>query len=562
MIDYYRINNEPSLSESSISERESVQDVASDHETSQPPTKRSKQRASGFDSSWKQDFPWVTEVEGGMMCSLCIRHMCRPARSAIGSAPWVDVPCTWIARDSLNRHQRTETHSQAKLLEANRLAPRNLVGQLEEMGCLQKSARIAAFKNLYWLMKQEVPHTTNYLPLNDLVKLQGCSILANMNQGQNNKGESQRFVQEAVLAMGNIIRQDILTQAIDSPWYTIMVDETTDISVISEMTVYIRFLKDGRSQTRFLSILPLNDCKAETITTSLTTHLRELHLPLDRMCAFGSDGAPVMVGSKNGVAAQLRKLVPHLINNHCVAHRLALAAGQAANGLTYMLKFKDIIGDLYRFYAKSAVRTRGLHEIQELLQEPDLKLVEAKDVRWLSHDKATTTLRRCLPSIYKSLDREAEERNDARAAGLAKFSQNYQFVLTLHMMCDVLPHLSDLSKAMQAKDAIYTCIKPLVLGTLAILQGLLNTPGEHFQAAPDRVARLHADGFGITVPTEEQVQHFTDKLYRPFVQQLMSNIEERFPDLPLLQLFEAFQHHKVPHWRYGQPWRTGHQETG
>ncbi|XP_052244473.1 uncharacterized protein LOC127853747 [Dreissena polymorpha] len=97
-----------------------------------------------------------------------------------------------------------------------------------------------------------------------------------MNQGQNNKGESQRFVQEAVLAMGNIIRQDILTQAIDSPWYTIMVDETTDISVISEMTVYIRFLKDGRSQTRFLSILPLNDCKAETITTSLTTHLREL----------------------------------------------------------------------------------------------------------------------------------------------------------------------------------------------------------------------------------------------------------------------------------------------
>jgi hypothetical protein len=28
-------------------------------------------------------------------------------------------------------------------------------------------------------------------------------------------------------------------------------------------------------------------------------------------------------------------------------------------------------------------------------------------------------------------------------------SQNYQFVLTLNMMCDVLPHLSDLFKAMQ-----------------------------------------------------------------------------------------------------------------
>ena len=53
------------LVRSSISESESVQDVASDHDTSQPPTKRSKQRASGFDSSWKQAFPWVTEVKGG-----------------------------------------------------------------------------------------------------------------------------------------------------------------------------------------------------------------------------------------------------------------------------------------------------------------------------------------------------------------------------------------------------------------------------------------------------------------------------------------------------------------
>jgi hypothetical protein len=75
--------------------------------------------------------------------------------------------------------------------------------------------------------------------------------------------------------------------------------------------------------------------------------------------------------------------------------------------------------------------------------------VEAKDVRWLSHDKATTTLRKCLPSIYTSLEREAEERNDARAAGLSVFTQDYRFVLAIHMMCDVLPHLTALSCAMQ-----------------------------------------------------------------------------------------------------------------
>jgi hypothetical protein len=71
-----------------------------------------------------------------------------------------------------------------------------------------------------------------------------------------------------------------------------------------------------------------------------------------------------------------------------------------------------------------------------------LKLVEAKDVRWLFYDQATTTLRKCLPIIYTSLEREAEERNDARAAGLSVFTQDYRFILAIHMMCDVLPHLT------------------------------------------------------------------------------------------------------------------------
>lgn len=90
----------------------------------------------------------------GMMCTLCIRHQCRPVRCAVGAAPWVDVPCTWITRDSLNGHQKAGTHMEAKQLEANRLAPRNIMCQLEAMNSLQKMAWISAFKNLYWLMKR------------------------------------------------------------------------------------------------------------------------------------------------------------------------------------------------------------------------------------------------------------------------------------------------------------------------------------------------------------------------------------------------------------------------
>ena len=127
--------------------------------------------------------------------------------------------------------------------------------------------------------------------------------------------------------------------------------------------IFFRYLKDGASKTDFLAVVPLSDGRADTITAALLQCLSDNELPLDRLCAFGSDGAKVMVGRNNGVAAQLRQRTTHLLNIHCVAHRLALAAGQAARGVPYLPKFKDILGDLHRFYDKSPVRTHRLQSI-------------------------------------------------------------------------------------------------------------------------------------------------------------------------------------------------------
>lgn len=67
-------------------------------------------------------------------------------------------------------------------------------------------------------------------------------ILNNLHQGENNKGESQRFIQEATLTIGRVLRQGILDEVRKSPWYSVLVDETTDVAVLSEMIIYIRYL--------------------------------------------------------------------------------------------------------------------------------------------------------------------------------------------------------------------------------------------------------------------------------------------------------------------------------
>ena len=120
---------------------------------------------------------------------------------------------------------------------------------------------------------------------------------------------------------------------------------------------------------------------------------------LHHLCVLGSDGASVMSGTRGGVSRLLKDKIPFLVSNHCIAHRLALACGQAANEIPYLKNFKDIIDQIYNFYKYSPVRTAGLKEIQDVLNEPRLSLTQAKYVCWLSHDRAVSHLRKCFSSV-------------------------------------------------------------------------------------------------------------------------------------------------------------------
>lgn len=87
------------------------------------------------------------------------------------------------------------------------------------------------------------------------------------------------------------------------------------------------------------------------------------------------------------MAAKLKEIVPWLVNNHCVAHRLALACSQAADAIPFMKIFKDKDSQMHLFYDYSPVRTVGLKEIQSVLGASDLSLERASDTQWLPHVK-------------------------------------------------------------------------------------------------------------------------------------------------------------------------------
>ena len=123
-----------------------------------------------------------------------------------------------------------------------------------------------------------------------------------------------------------------------------------------------------------------------------------------------------------------------------------------------------------------------------------------------------------------SLEREASERHDARALGLATFVKSYKFVATLLMLSDILPPLANLSRAFQRKDLDYTLVKPLA------------SPGQYF-ASLDQFLDSDLESFNIEVPA---INTFRATIYSKYLDVVDSHLARRFPDIELLEAFSAF----------------------
>jgi len=54
---------------------------------------------------------------------------------------------------------------------------------------------------------------------------------------------------------------------------------------------------------------------------------------------FGADGASALLGSKSGVAVQLKAKFPLIISWHCFNHRLELAVSDAVKSCTQINHF-------------------------------------------------------------------------------------------------------------------------------------------------------------------------------------------------------------------------------
>eukprot|EP00731_Ephydatia_muelleri_P010172 Em0005g758a len=188
---------------------------------------------------------------------------------------------------------------------------------LDKQVTLQRQALIAAMKCLYWLCKQEIAHTTNYEPLLSLVKNLGCTHLSALNVGGNAHYTSERIIQELVITLAQQIEDSQLHALRTSPFYGLMIDESTDVSITKHLVLYGRYISElGEPCSTFLRIVDLVNGTAECIEEAIRAYLVEKELPTNKMMGFGSDGAAVMTDEERDKVSHNYKEKLQLLISH------------------------------------------------------------------------------------------------------------------------------------------------------------------------------------------------------------------------------------------------------
>lgn len=381
----------------------------------------------------------------------------------------------------------------------------------------------ALFNTVYTAAKEELP-SEKVNSLLDLQRKNGLDLPY--------KNLSWDTIDNIQKTISKHLTSDLISEIKQSPTFAIILDESTDVSVTKHLSVCVRYEKSGKPVTRFLFNTYIRDGKSYTLVNCIADEFEKLGICLSKCTSIAADGAAVMTGKKSGVGVQLKcKYSPFATAIHCVAHRLNLACVDSIKNDDYLTKFKTRFNDLYFFMSSSSVRNSTLHEIQQVLDEPNLTIKEPHSVRWMGLKNAVSAVFMCYGAVLSTLSHFAAEGLPV-AKNLYKYFNNYKTALMTAFMLDIHTELAVLSCEFQKANLVFSEVQAQIEGTLSKLDSLSSTDGPSLAEMKERI---HIDNENKVAKYnnndemhyKQSMQTEFDNVRSAYIERLKKNIRNR-----------------------------------
>ncbi|XP_033842336.1 protein FAM200C-like [Periophthalmus magnuspinnatus] len=236
----------------------------------------------------------------------------------------------------------------------------------------------------------------------------------------------------------DILAQVVAALILNPVKFSLQLDETTDVSNLSQLAVFVRYVKDDIKKD-FLFCKPLTTItKAADVKKLVDDFFRDNNLSWNMVSPVCTDGAPVMLGRKSGFGALVKSDAPHIIVTHCILHRHALATKTLPPEMTEVLK---IVVECVNYVRNSALRNRIFSELCKDMGSEFEVLLYHSNVRWLSWGQVLNRVFALRVELALFLQEHQHRHADC--------FKNSKFILILAYMADIFAALNNLNQQMQ-----------------------------------------------------------------------------------------------------------------
>jgi len=187
-----------------------------------------------------------------------------------------------------------------------------------------------------------------------------------MSSNRSTSYTSSKIQNELIEICGKVILNKNVSKVNEAECFSLLADETTDISVIEQFSLCARYIEKTNSgivlKEDYLYFVPVNDVTGKGLMYSLLETCQNLKLNLKYLVGQGYDGAAAMSGEFQGCAAKVMEKYPQALYVHCASHSLNLVVSDACN-IHIIRNSLGSIKETINFFRISAQRQTILKDV-------------------------------------------------------------------------------------------------------------------------------------------------------------------------------------------------------
>lgn len=189
--------------------------------------------------------------------------------------------------------------------------------------------------------------------------------------------------------MAEWTEDELIQRIINSKYYALQLDESTDVQGLSQSIVFVRHIwqEDVHEDISFCK--PIIRGTAEVIFNVIDSHIKGKGIQWKNCVGIYTDGARALCGKQSSVVTRILEQSPYASWTHCSLHREALVSKALPDD------FKTVLNTAVKIvnYIKTRpLQARLFRKLCEEMGSLHTSLLLHTEVRWLSRGKVLTRL--------------------------------------------------------------------------------------------------------------------------------------------------------------------------